>query len=385
MTGPLAGYRILEVGHMLAGPYCGLLLADLGAEVIKIESATGDIARGIGPNRIGEHNVYFASLNRNKKSVCIDLADPAGRRDFEDLVSTSHALITNLRPSAIRKLGLTYDQLKGVNPNLACVALTGFGLDSPKAEYPAYDYVIQALTGIMGLTGDPGTMPTKAGYSVADNSAGIAAAVGLLAKIIEGRGGQIDVAMFDVMLSQLNYLGAAWLNARVAPGRHAHSAHPYIVPAQLFRTSDDYVCIFVTHDKFWARLAHEVGKPEWVGDPDFATMAAREANRDKVVNALQDVLLTDTTEHWVQRLGAIGIVVSSVMTLPDALQSDQAQARQMVVSMMSSAGEIQTVGNPIKFSRIPQDSNLPPLLGEHNQMLRSRRAEERDVANNVSD
>ncbi len=369
VSGPLAGIRILEVGHMLAGPYCGLLLADLGAEVIKVEPKDGDIARNIGPHAVGEHNVYFASLNRNKKSVCIDLTTVGGRSDFEALAATSHALITNLRPSAILKLGLTYENLKSVNSRLVCVALTGYGLDSPMADYPAYDYVIQALTGVMALTGDPSGPPTKAGYSAVDNSSGMAAAVGLLAKIIEGKGGQVDVAMYDVMLSQLNYLAAAWLNANEAPERQAASAHPYIVPAQLFKTRDNFLCLFVTHDAFWRSLAQEVGRPDWISDPRFSTMAARRCNRELVVSELQAALLQDTTANWVQRLRPTGIVVSSVETLIHALADQQTAARRMTVSIDTGAGPIQTLGNPIKFGKQDMKAEPPPLLGQHNEML----------------
>ncbi len=376
VSGPLSGIRILEVGHMLAGPYCGLLLADLGAEVIKVEPTEGDIARRIGPHTVGEHNVYFASLNRNKKSVCIDLTTADGRRDFEALAASSHALITNLRPSAILKLGLTYERLKSANPKLVCVALTGYGLDSPMADYPAYDYVIQALTGVMALTGDPSAPPTKTGYSAVDNSAGLAAAVGLLAKIVEGKGGQVDVAMYDVMLSQLNYLAAAWLNAHEPPERQAASAHPYIVPAQLFQTKDNFLCLFITHDAFWRSLAKEVGRPDWVTHPSFATMAARRANRELVVKELQAVLLDDTTANWVQRLRPTGIVVSSVETLTHALADVQTEARRMTVSINTDAGSIRTLGNPIKFGAQDVAPEPPPLLGEHNGlMLESRRPE----------
>lgn len=369
MAGPLRGIRVLEVGHMLAGPYCGLLLADLGAEVIKIESPTGDIARSIGPHSVGDHNVYFASLNRNKKSVCLDITSPAERADFNALAASAHAMITNLRPAAIHKLGLTYDRMRRVNERLVCVALTGYGLESPKAEHPAYDYVIQALTGIMSLTGEPDGPPTKTGYSAVDNSAGLAAAVGLLAKIVEGRGGQIDIAMYDVMLSQLNYLAASWLNAGERPSRQSGSAHPYIVPAQLFRTRDRYLCLFVTHDAFWRKLAEEVGRPEWVSDPAFATMTARRSNRAMVVDALQEVLLTDTTERWLARLEPIGVVVSGVESLEEALNSDQAIARRMVVAFATAFGELQTVGNPIKFSDGDIAPQEPPRLGEHNAEL----------------
>jgi CoA:oxalate CoA-transferase len=363
MSLPLEGVRVLEVGHMLMGPYCGLLLADLGAEVIKIEPASGDIARAISPHWIGPHNAYFASLNRNKKSVVLDLATPSGQDALAALAREARALVTNLRPSAIRKLGLTYESLKRVNPKLVCVALTGYGLDSPHAEHPAYDYVIQALTGVMALTGDPASPPTKAGYSAVDNSAGIMGAVGLLAKLVQGEGGQVDLAMYDAMLSQLNYLAGAWLNAGEPASRQPLSAHPYIVPAQIFRTRDGWLALFITHDDFWRRFAAEAGHPEWTGDARFATMAARRENRDAVLAAVSGVLAADTSAAWVSRLAPLGIVVSGIQTLEQALASEQTRARAMVAQVETLAGPLRMVGNPIKLPGERERLEPPPQLG----------------------
>jgi crotonobetainyl-CoA:carnitine CoA-transferase CaiB-like acyl-CoA transferase len=366
---PLEGVRIVEVGHMLMGPYCGLLLADLGAEVIKVEPPAGDIARAISPHWIGPHNAYFASLNRNKKSVVLDLATGEGQEALGELVREARALVTNLRPSAIRKLGLTYESLKRHNPRLVCVALTGYGLDSPHAENPAYDYVVQALTGVMALTGEPGGPPTKTGYSAVDNSAGIMGAVGLLAKLVEGRGGQVDIAMFDVMLSQLNYLAGAWLNAAEPATRQPLSAHPYIVPAQLFRSADGWVALFITHDDFWRRFAVEAGRPEWVADPRFATMAARRENRAEVIEAVSGTILTDSTASWVARLAPLGVVVSGVETLEQALASAQARARGMVAEIATPHGPIRAVGNPIKCAGAEERFAPPPALGADRELL----------------
>lgn len=369
MSGPLAGIRIIEVGHMLMGPYCGMLLADLGAEVIKVEPAEGDIARTIGPNHVGPHNAYFASLNRNKKSVVLDLASPAGQQALGELVRTARGLITNLRPAAIRKLGLTYEALKQWNPQIACVAITGYGLDSPFAERPAYDYVIQAATGIMNLTGDPAGPPTKTGYSAVDNSTAVMAAVGLLARIVEGRGGQVDVAMYDTMLSQLNYIASAWLNAGEMPRRYADSAHPYIVPAQNFRTQDGWLTLFITHDNFWRVFCNEVGRKDWVTDSRYATMPARSANREALLAELSALFAGATTEHWVGRLAPLGLVVAPVESLDDALQSDHTQARGMVAEIPTEGGTLRVVGNPIKVSGHTASYAPPPFLGEHDQVL----------------
>ncbi|MCL4182695.1 MAG: CoA transferase [Burkholderiaceae bacterium] len=369
MSGPLSGIRILEVGHMLAGPYCGLLLADLGAEVIKIEPPEGDIARRVSPHRIGPHNAYFASLNRSKKSVVLDLASDAGQAALGRLAAGAHALIANLRPGAIRKLGLTYEALARHNERIVCVALTGYGLSGRYADQPAYDYVIQAIAGVMAITGEPDAPPTKTGYSAVDNSAGIMAALGLLARIVEGKGGQVDVAMYDVMLSQLNYLAGASLNAGETPQRYAQSAHPYVVPAQLFRTADGWLTLFITHDEFWRKFCVEVDQPDWLVDARFATMEGRRANRDTVLGAVAALLARETSSTWVRRLAPLGIVVAAVDTLENALASDLAREREMVVELPCAGARLRAVGSPIKFSGSSPSYGAPPLLGEHNAAL----------------
>lgn len=372
MNGPLAGCRIIEVGHMLMGPYCGMVLADLGAEVIKIEPAEGDIGRRVSPHMIGPHNTYFASLNRNKKSVVLNLASTEGQDALGALVRGARGLITNLRPSAIRKLGLTYDALKRWNPDIVCVAMTGYGLDSPYAERPAYDYIIQALTGVMALTGDPGGPPTKTGYSAVDNSAGLMGAVGLLAKLVEGRGGQVDIAMHDAMLSQLNYLAGAWLNAGERGERQERSAHPYVVPAQILETRDGWIVLFITHDDFWRRFAEELRQPHWLRDPRFATMAARRENRAVVVAAIAEVLAQETTESLTARLAPLGVVVAGIHTLEEALAGAQTAARNMVVVIDGDDTGLRAVGNPIKITGMVEHFAPPPRLGEHTDAILSR-------------
>lgn len=369
---PLAGIRVIEVGHMLAGPYCGMLLADLGAEVIKVEPPEGDIARKVSPHFVGAHNAYFASLNRNKKSVVIDLASAEGQAELQELASRAHALVTNLRPSAIKKLGLTYAALCECNPLIVCVALTGYGLEGPYAESPAYDYVIQALTGVMQLTGEPSSPPTKAGYSAVDNSAGLVAALGLLAKIVQGRGGQVDVAMYDVMLSQLNYLAGAALNTGEVVQRLANSSHPYMVPAQIFPTGDGWLTLFITHDKFWQKFATEVGKPEWITDPTFGTMTSRRANRALVVDAIGKVLATAGAAEWVRRLAPLGVVASEVETLEQALQSKLTASRNLVVSLGGAAGRLRAIASPLKFDDYSPQYGPPPLLNEHRDQVLGR-------------
>ena len=327
---------------MLAGPYATMMLADLGAEVTKIEPPGGDISRQVSDS-------YFASLNRGKRSICLELATDAGQRRLGELVAESHALLVNLKPSGIHKLGLTYEALRKHNEKIVCVALTGFGLEA--GDDPAFDYVIQAATGIASLTGDPDGPPTLPGYSSADNSTGLTAALGLLAQLVSGRGGQIDVSLRDVMLSQLNYRASAYLNDGIEPRRHPNGAHSYYVPAQLFDTSEGYLALFITHDGFWRLFSTEAGIA------GFPTMAERAANRDEVLAAVSAVLATDTALGWEARLRPLGIPAAAVRTLPAAL----AATPEVVVA----AGDYRLVRSPIRVVGYEPDYGPPPTLGEH--------------------
>jgi CoA:oxalate CoA-transferase len=371
-VGPLAGIRVLEVGHILAGPFGGMLLADLGADVIKIEPAGGDLSRQVGTRAVDEHNVYFASLNRNKRSVHLDLATVEGQARLGELAGSAHALLVNLRPSAIRKLGLDYESLRRFNPRIVCVALTGYGLDGPAAEWPAFDYVIQATTGVAAMTGEPGGPPSLAGYSAVDNSSGIMAALGLVAKVLEGKGGQVDVALFDVMLSQLNYKAAAYLNGGEEPTRASLGAHSFYVPAQLFETASGYLALFVTHDDFWRRLCGEIGRPGWADDPRFATMQSRFEHRVVLLHELGAELLRSSAAEWVARLRPLGIAVGEVVDLGHALDGDLVRERGMVVSIDTPEGPLRLVGNPIRCTTAPQEYRLPPRLHEHTDEVLDR-------------
>ncbi|ORV83529.1 CaiB/BaiF CoA transferase family protein [Mycolicibacterium iranicum] len=341
-VGPLAGIRILEVGVMLAGPYATMMLADLGAEVIKVEPPGGEISRQVSDS-------YFASLNRNKQSVVLDLRSAEGRQQLGELVANSHALLVNMKPSAIKRLGLTYEALKEFNEAIVCVALTGFGLDG--GDDPAFDYVIQAATGVAAMTGDPAGPPTLPGYSSVDNSTGLTAALGLLAQIVAGRGGQVDVSMQDVMLSQLNYRAAAFLNDGLEPKRYPYGAHSFYVPAQLFLTADGYLALFITHDAFWAAFAAEAGIE------GFATLAERAARRDDVLKLVSAVLATDTALNWQERLRPLGLPVAAVRTLPEALQATP--------EALVTAGAFRLVGSPIRIAGYEPEYRPAPALDEH--------------------
>ncbi|MGP2441195.1 CaiB/BaiF CoA transferase family protein [Streptomyces sp. JW3] len=339
--GPLAGLCVLEVGHILAGPYATMLLADLGARVTKLEPPGGDLSRQVS-------DAYFASLNRGKRSVRLDLATPEGQGRLHELVRGADALLVNLKPSAVRRYGLTYEALRHWNERLVCVALTGWGLDAE--DRPGFDYVVQAATGVAALTGAPDGPPQLPGYSSADNSAGLAAALGLLAQVVSGRGGQVDVSLRDVMLSQLNYHASAWLNNGTAP-RRLGGAHAHYVPAQLFPTAEGHLALFITHDGFWRAFAAEAGID------GYATMAERTAGRDEVVAAVTAALAVDTAVRWEARLRPLGVPAAAVRTVPQAL----AEAPDAVVE----TGGHRLVGSPFRVGGYRPCYGPPPELGEH--------------------
>jgi CoA:oxalate CoA-transferase len=341
-AGPLSGIRILEVGHILAGPYATMLLADLGAEVTKIEPPGGDLSRQVS-------DAYFASINRGKRSICLDLTTAAGQHRLGELATEAHALVVNLKPSAIGRLGLTYEALRRRNERIVCVAITGYGLAA--GDDPAFDYVVQAATGIAALTGDPEGPPALPGYSSADNSAGLTAALGLLAQVVSGRGGQVEVSLRDVMLSQLNYKASAYLNEGTEPRRLPFGAHSFYVPAQLFPTAEGYLALFITHDGFWKTFAAEAGID------GFRTMAERAERRDEVLAVVTKALSVDTAGSWESRLRPLGIPAAAVRTLPEALDATP----EMVVT----AGDFKLVGSPIRVDGYQPRYGPPPHLGEH--------------------
>lgn len=340
--GPLAGVRVLEVGHILAGPYATMMLADLGAEVTKIEPPGGDLSRQVS-------DAYFASLNRGKRSVRLDLASAEGLGRLRAMATGADALLANLKPSAIQRFGLTYDVLRRWNERIVCVALTGFGRTA--ADEPAFDHIVQAATGVAALTGDPAGPPTLPGYSSADNSAGLAAALGLVAHLVSGRGGQVEVSLRDVMLSQLNYRAAAYLNEGTEPRRLPFGAHSHYVPAQLFPTAAGHLALFVTHDRFWRAFAAEAGIA------GFATMAERVSRRRDVLAIVTDALAADTALGWEARLRPLGVPAAAVRTLPEALGA----APEMIVE----AGGFRLVGSPVRVTGHEPAYGPPPGLGEH--------------------
>ena len=379
--GPLHGIRILAISQFGAGPFATLNLADLGAEVIKIEDPAvgGDVARSVPPGAGDGDSLYFQAFNRGKKSIAIDLRKPEGVSVFHRLVEKSDAVFNNLRGDLPDRLGLTYERLRHLNPAIVTCSLSGFGRTGPRAAEPGYDAVMQGLAGYMSITGEPGAPPGKAGVSIIDFAGGYAAALGLVAALLEakstGVGRDVDVSLLDTAVSMLSYFASWQLNSDWQPSRAADSAHQTLVPAQNFRTSDGWIVIFCAKEHFWRSLAELLDMsgeaPELVNDERFATFADRHKNRDALIPILSDRLLLKTTKEWLELFR--GVVPSGpVNTIEQALEDEQVRARGLVVDVEHPVyGTIRQVASSIVTEGSNQALTPGPALGEHTDELLS--------------
>jgi len=383
--GPLDGIRVLSISQFGAGPFATLNLADLGAEVIKIEDPTvgGDVARYVPPGAENGDSLYFQSFNRGKKSIAIDLRKPAGVSVFHRLVEKSDAVFNNLRGDLPENLGLTYGQLRHLNPAIVTCSLSGFGRTGPRAAEPGYDPIMQGLAGYMSITGEPGAPPGKAGVSIIDLAGGYAAALGLVAALLEakstGVGRDVDVSLLDTAVSMLTYFASWQLNSDWEPARAPNSAHQTLVPAQNFPTKDGWIVIFCAKEHFWQNLTElldapgEVPKlaPKLSGDARFATFADRFKNRDVLIPILSDRLLQKSTQEWLELFR--GKVPSGpVNTIEQALADEQVKARGMVVDVEHPAlGTIRQVVSPITTEGSNQALTPGPALGQNTDELLS--------------
>ena len=304
---PLSGLRVITVEQYGAGPYGSMQLADLGAEVIKIENPgeSGDMARRVGPHFLAPNDSYFfQSFNRNKRSVTLDLKKPAAREILHALAARSDGLLDNLRGDLPEKLGLTYSALRAANPKIVCAHLSAYGRDGSRATWPGYDYLMQAETGYLSLTGEPEGPPARCGLSIVDLMSGLFAAFALVSGILDARGSgvgrDLDVNLFDAALQNLCYLATWYLNTGHVQGREPRSAHPSLVPSQLYRTRDSYIFIMCNKEKFWPILCQRLGHPYWAADPRFATFSDRLANRAEVNERIEAVLVTRDTAEWLE-------------------------------------------------------------------------------------
>jgi glutaryl-CoA transferase len=375
--GPLAGIRVLELSTVLAGPYSGMVLADLGADVIKVEPPDGDATRGYGPPWVeaGDERVaaYFLAVNRNKRSLRLDLRQEGGRQILRRLLEKSDVLIENHRPGGLAKLGFDDGRLAEINPRLVHLAITGYGTDGPDAGKPGYDFIAQAVGGLMSVTGFPGRdggQPTKVGVAITDIVTGLLGTVGILAAIRSGAGQRIDVSLLESTLAMLiNQAQNAFVSGH-APDRRGN-AHPNIVPYETFATADGEIAVAVGSERQWPRLCHALGLDHLSADSRFADNDARVRNREELRPLLAARFSSEPSSNWLAALDAADVPSGPVNDVGEAFAQAQAQARGMTqVVDHPRLGPISQVGLPYKLSETPASiRTAPPLLGEHSEQI----------------
>lgn len=373
---PLQGLKVVEIGVAMAGPFCGMMFGDYGAELIKVERiGQGDESRNWGPFFPGKVAHYFASVNRSKKSLALDLKQPEGVEILRRLVRSADVVIDNFRLGALDALGLGYESLSVLNPRLIYCSISGYGASGPLREERANDVVMQAYAGGMSITGEPGRGPVKMGISVADIGAGMFGVIGVLMALNvrekTGRGQRVDTSLMEGQISMLSYHYAAYFASGQAPQRMGSSAQG-LVPYQAFEAKDDWMVVAVFTDRMWCDLATAIGRPELGADPRFATPPARRENRAEVIAIVSAVFAQHPVAFWVEKLNAVGVPCTPVRSIDQAVQQDQVKARDMIVPLEHpTAGTLHLAGLPIKLSETPGAVVAPPpLLGQHtNEIL----------------
>lgn len=374
----LGGLVVLDLSRVLAGPYCGMILGDLGAEVIKIEAPdTGDDARAYPPF-VNDESAYFMSLNRNKKSVVLNLKHPEGQAVLKKLASQADVLIENFRPGTMDRLGLGYDVLKAINERIIYAAISGFGQDGPYAHKPAYDLIIQGMGGVMSLTAHPGGLPTRVGSAVGDIAAGMFGAIGILAALrareVTAKGQFVDIAMLDCQVALLENAIARYWATEQTP-QPTGNRHPSITPFQAFPTKDSYVVCAVGNDRLWERFCLTIDKEELLHDPRFSSNALRTANIAVLEPILIRVFRERTTSEWMGIMEAAGIPCGPINTIDKVIKDPQVKFREMVEEIEHPvAGQQLIHGRPIKLSETPGGPlRAAPVLGQHTgEVLRER-------------
>jgi crotonobetainyl-CoA:carnitine CoA-transferase CaiB-like acyl-CoA transferase len=385
MAGPLVGIRVLDLSRILAGPWASQMLADLGAEVIKIERpGSGDDTRAWGPpympDEKGEatsESAYFHGANRGKQSVCIDMSQPQGQALIQDLVRQSDVLIENFKVGGLKKYGLDFASLQAINPRLVYCSITGFGQTGPYAERAGYDFMIQAMGGMMSITGEADGLPMKTGVAIADILTGLYAANAIQAALMyqqkTGAGQHIDMALLDVQVATLASQAMNYLATGTSPARLGN-AHPNIVPYQAFETSDSYIILAVGNDSQFLRFCELAGKAELAVDERFQKNSSRVRNRDALVLLVQEIMLQKSSSEWLEALNARGIPCGPINDIEQVFADPQVQHRGMQLELDHPAsGKVAGVASPIRFSRTPIEyEQAPPLLGQHTDDVLSR-------------
>jgi formyl-CoA transferase len=370
-NGPLADIRVLDLTRVLAGPYCTMYLGDLGAEVVKVEQpGVGDDTRGWGPPFAGGESAYFLCVNRNKKSITIDLKSADGIALVRQLADRADVLIENFRPGAMDRLGLGEKDLRATNPRLIYASLSGFGADGPMADIPGYDLIVQAWGGLMSVTGTAESGPLKVGVAIIDLVAGLmlgkAIVAALYAREKIGVGQKIDTSLLEAEVAALINAGSNYLVSGKVPGRWGN-AHPTIVPYQSFQTSDSFLVLGAASKGIWQRLCPALGRADLANDSRFAKNANRVENRDELVAILAEIFRTRTTAEWIAALNRAEVPCAPIQTIDQVFAAPQVQHRNMLVEIdHPTAGRLKMAGIPVKFSATPASVRLPPpLLGEH--------------------
>ena len=373
---PLNGIRVLDLSRVLAGPYCTMVLGDLGADVIKVESPEGDETRGWGPPFAGEargESAYYLCVNRNKRGIVVDFKTAEGRDILYRLIRQSDVLVENFRPGSLARFSLDFESVSVINPSLIYCSITGFGQTGPLRDKPGYDFMIQAMGGIMSVTGEPDGEPMKSGVAVADLFAGQNAVIAILAALQArthtGKGQHLDISLFDSQLGWLANVASNYLISGKLPKRYGN-AHANIVPYQSFQASDGWFVVAVGNDRQFAKMCEVIGKPGLVTDTCFATNSARVQNRDELISILKPMFTTKTVNEWLALIGD-DFPCGPINNLEQVFSMPQVEARKMLIHMKHpTIGDLPLVGSPLKFSETPAEYKLPPpMLGEHTEQV----------------
>jgi crotonobetainyl-CoA:carnitine CoA-transferase CaiB-like acyl-CoA transferase len=372
---PLAGVRVLTLEQFGAGPYGTMFLAELGAEVIKVEAPDGDPARHVGPHKLGPaDSEYFQAWNLGKKSVTLDIKSAAGRRQFEALVKSADCVVNNLRGTQPAKLGIDYASLKHLKRSIVCLHISAYGRANERADWPGYDYLMQAEVGLMGLTGEPDGPPARVGVSMIDTMSGLTGIVGLLSCLLRarttGEGCDVETCLYDVAMHQLMYAGLWYLNEGDASPRVARSAHLSLAPVQTFPTRDGWIFIMCMTQKFWLSLCKAMGRDELANDPRFPDPNTRARNRAELTDALDPTFRTRTTAEWLERLTGL-LPVAPVNNLDEALDSCFAQTTGMTAAVPHPLkGSLRVLANPLRIDGArPVQAACSPLGADNNSLL----------------
>ncbi len=372
-SGPLAGMRVIELAHIMAGPACGVMLADMGAEVIKVEKPTGDDSRRFVPPAVGDESAAYMMMNRNKRGISLNLKDPAGVEVLRKMLAEADVVVENYRKGTMEKLGLSYEVLSAMNPGLIYCEISGFGRTGPYGERGGFDLIAQGMSGLMSITGEgPGRPPVKVAAPISDINAGILAAMGICAALANrlqtGCGQKVDTSLYEAAIVQTYWQSAIAFATGQRP-EPLGSAHPINAPYQSFQTSDGWINVGAANQSNWLRFLEVINAPELDHDERFSSNAARQQNLSELIGLLNEQLVKDTTDNWLRRMEEAGLPAGPVNDILQMHQDPQALARQMIVDVEHpTVGTVKSIGHPVKFSKTPASvDHAAPLLGQHSR------------------